>query len=180
MTICGHAGINFMRGPSFSNMVKSGRVKRGCFKLSDLSLQERGERYLLGAAVPSVRAINVASKPEDKIDCGGMSKPLRASVQALSRAIPERLSEVMRVPLQPLAPGALRAKLLALPVIKFDNEGARRDMHGERPRARLQPGWSFPSSPRKDGRRKIRAAGGPRICLKMCLCRSLRFHRTIM
>ena len=137
MTICGHAGINFMRGPSFSNMVKSGRVKRGCFKLSDLSLQERGERYLLGAAVPSVRAINVASKPEDKIDCGGMSKPLSASVQALSRAIPERLSEVMRVPLQPLAPGALRAKLLALPVIKFDNEGARRDMHGERPRARL-------------------------------------------
>ena len=76
MTDAGHSAVNFLRGPLFSNMVKLGRMKRGVFKLSELSLKERGERPMLGAAVPSVRAINKRIKPEDKIDRGGVSAPL--------------------------------------------------------------------------------------------------------
>ena len=137
MNFLGHTGSNFLRGPSFSNMVKTGRCEKGQFKLSDFTLEERGERFLLGAAVPSVRAINKRMKPEDKIEHGGMSRPLEACVEELGRAIPARLSVVMGVPLQPLTQEQVATGLQCVEAAVFDDAAARRALHGERPRARL-------------------------------------------
>lgn len=137
MTIGGHKVINFLRGPSFSNMIKTGRCEKGVFDLSKFDLAEIAERYLLGAAVPSVRAINARTKPEDRIDRAGMSAPLAAGMEELGRSNAARLSKLTGTPLQPLGPQELAAKLAGFASLKFSHQRAQEVLHGECPGVKL-------------------------------------------
>jgi hypothetical protein len=109
--VIGNAGMQMLRGPMFSNMIKSGRIRRGCFFLSELSESELRERLFFGSAIPSVRALN-EREPEAAIDRGGMSGPLRKGVARLHTAYRERVAELTGCELRPMDASSLKRKLV--------------------------------------------------------------------
>lgn len=131
MGIAGHAPVNFLRGPFFSGMVKHNQIAKGIFDLSKLSLEERGERMFLGAAVPCVRSLNGRPKPENRMDQGGMSAPLRRMVQQLSVRTHEKVSALVKRELPRPDMPMLKAKLAKLQAPRFDAAAARQELHGE-------------------------------------------------
>jgi len=125
--VIGNAGMQMLRGPMFSNMLKTGRGSRGKFFLAELTESELRERLLFGPAIPSVRTLNRCA-PEASIDCGGMSPPLRTCVAALRSAYHARVVALTRRELE--APGADGAVKLARPPA-FDGAAVRALLHGQ-------------------------------------------------
>jgi len=109
--VIGNAGMQMLRGPMFSNMIKSGRIRRGRFFLSELSESELRERLFFGPAIPSVRTLN-EREPEAAIDRGGMSGPLRKGVARLHTAYRERVAELTGCELRPMDASSLKRKLV--------------------------------------------------------------------
>ena len=131
MAIVGHSGVNYLRGPLFSNVLKSGLMTRGKFDLSSFSHEELRRRLLLGPAVPSIATINGRPDPENQIAHGGMSKPLERGVQELGRATAARMSTLTGKQLQSLTGEQLMARLSGVKRARFDHESIANAMHGE-------------------------------------------------
>ena len=112
--VIGNAGMQMLRGPMFSNMVKSGRIRRGRYFLSELSEPELRERLFFGPGIPSIPTLN-AHPPEAAIDRGGMSEPLRRGVARMHTAFAARLSELTGRELEPLDSVSLKRKLVVGP-----------------------------------------------------------------
>ena len=132
----GHVAINFLRGPLMSNILKHGGGSKGQFDISQLPLEERGERCMLGGAVPSVQALNAGVKACDKIDRGGVSAPLKRGIAELGKSMHTRLCALTGESLEVLGVEDVTQKLLAREYKPFDVAAARRAFHGEN-RARM-------------------------------------------
>jgi len=109
--IAGNAAMQFLRGPMFSNMLKTGEVNRGHFDMSKFDETMKRERIFLGGAVPSVQALNGRPRPEDTVTQGGMHGPMSSMVSALAESYHARLSEFVGRPLPKLLPGDVKRKL---------------------------------------------------------------------
>ena len=132
----GHVAINFLRGPLMSNILKHGGGSKGQFDISKLPLEERGERCMLGSAVPSVQALNKGVKACDKMERGGVSAPLKRGIADLGRAMHTRLCELTGEQLEVLDTQRVTEELLATGYKPLDVAAAQRAFHGER-RARM-------------------------------------------
>ena len=130
MDHAGHVAVNVMRGHMFSNMVKAERTTRGRLSLRDMTLAERSERLFFGTAVPSTQALNQRVKPEDKVDRGGMSKPIERSLETFRQHVQTRASKLMGRELAPLSMNDLLAVDRAATSRAFNHEALHREMHG--------------------------------------------------
>jgi len=70
-----------------------------------------------------------------------------ASVEALRLAVPQKLSKMMRMPLQPFEPENVSSKLAVFKSIRFDDKLAHRALHGDHQAKLVLPkqpkaGWS--------------------------------------
>ena len=127
----GKAAMNFIRGPMFSGMVKSGAIDRGQYDISALDESQLRERLFFGAAIPSVRSLNGRPKPEEMITRGGTHGPIALMVTALHLAFHSQLSKQAGHELPRLSAEERKRKLQA--IVPFDSAGAQRALHGERP-----------------------------------------------
>ena len=96
--------------------------------------------------MPSISAINGRPDPENQIEHGGMSKPLKRGVEELGRAVSARMSTLTGQPLQPLSGEQLLARLSGVKRARFDHESMDRAIHGDHePRVHLpkmpSAGW---------------------------------------
>ena len=130
MNHAGHVAIEILRGYMFSGLVKAGLMDKGKFDLSKLLLEERDERLLLGAAVPSVRAINASVKPEERVDKGGMSQPLEKLVETQQARVAKRLAKATGKQVKPLAAPELNVALSRVAAARFRSEDVHAEMHG--------------------------------------------------
>jgi len=141
--VAGNAAMQFLRGPMFSNMVKTGAIGRGHFDMSTLDETQLRERIFFGGAIPSVQALNGRPKPEDTVTRGGMHGPLAKMVSGLSEAYHVRLRELTGMDLPKVSAGELKRKLEH--VSAFDERKAARALCGGEERvARLV----FPKEPK--------------------------------
>ena len=129
--IAGNAAATLLRGPFFSNMIKSGRAERGKFFLNIFPLAELRERLALGGAIPSVRALNGQPKPADRIDRGGMSEPLGRALDEAAKSWRRGIEKLMGTEeLQELSSEEQTKKLSDFAESSFDHESMRSALLG--------------------------------------------------
>jgi hypothetical protein len=109
--VAGNSGATFLRGPFFSNMVKSGRMQRGHYSFDGFEEEELRRRLCLGGAIPSVRTLNGRPKPEDTITRGGMSEPLGRVVDELAKSYKDGMARLTGERAEDLEPDAIDSLL---------------------------------------------------------------------
>ena len=141
--VAGNAAVVFLRGPMFSNMLKSGACGRGQFDISKASESDKRERLFLGAAVPAVQSLNGRPRDHQVVDRGGTSQPLADAVDKLQAAWCSKISDLTGKEIRPIEED--RRKRMLSAVQHFDAKGAARKLHRGH-----EPQQLWPKAP-KDG-----------------------------
>ena len=113
--LAGNAAFQFLRGPMWSNLVKSGAIKRGKYHLSQFTEEQLRERLFFGRGIPSVRAVNEHTKTDCEITSGGVSPPLLRGLVTLRSAWAADLSKQVGVEMPSLPREEFAALLDARP-----------------------------------------------------------------
>ena len=158
MDHAGHVAINLLRGYMFSGMVKSGKASRGRLSLRDWTLRMKKERLFFGTAVPSVQALNARVKPEEKVDRGGMSKPIERAMAAFKDHVQSGASKLVGRELAPISGNEMRKTDAEAAARSFRHDLVHADLHGEHVACPVLPTKPKPSDAGKWWTRSLEEA----------------------